>query len=473
MSTLQTAGYQYNGEETLSVVVRPQFTGFLPPNMKPIFTDGAGSVKLSFFGSAGNAMAAYASGFQGGVASVKRQKIFELGEFKSEKAWSKQDYSAIVQRQMEDVKSAFQNDIFKTEFANTIPFGLLGLDPSVPPTEEQLLSIAEYLVFTMGVAQGIMEVFYLADTNKVVEKAEGAGVFPNQVVSAAYDADIRFNPVDGLWKNIYDIAATTPTIHQVKKVAMSNAATAQISTITLTGSSGTATVTVKGVAKLATFDSSIQITSTAFVAANAAAYLAVGLVLTGTTTLIFTSNIAGVGFDDGTAVNVSGNLAGTAAATQANVAASALAADEAMAAFRSMVKGQGTSLKAIPRNRKIILATQSMMENFEESLGASGTDDGTSVAKREVMINGATNLSFNGIPIYEMPIDAAIAAYDFGYPHRAILTVPENIGPVLSTAGDFAESNLWFNKDQNENRARIQLEMGGDFWLPELMVVAY
>jgi len=473
MATLTTAGSAYTGAETLDIIVRPQFTGFLPSGMKPIYTDGASSVKLTFFGSAGNALAAYADGFQGGVASSKKQKAFTVGEFKSERSWSKQDYSAIVQRQMEDVKSAFQNDIFKSEFMTKVPFGLLGLDPSVAPTDEQLLSVAEYLVFSMGIAQGILEVFYLADTNKIVEKAEGAGVFPNAVVSAAYDADIRFNPVAGLWTSLIGNAATSPTVNQVKHVAMSNAAVAQVNTITLTGTGGTALIVVKGVSKTATFDNDIADTTAAFVAANAAAYLAAGLVLTGTTTLVFTANVAGVAFDDGTGANVTDDLAGGSVATTGNTVAADLAAGEAMATFALMVAGQNKSLKSIPRNRKVIMATQSMIENYETTLGAAGASIATSESQRNVLLNGVTDLKFNGIPIVEMPIDAAIEAYDFGYPHRAILTVPENIAPVLSTAGEFAESALWWNKDENQNRARVQLSVGGDYWLPELTVVAY
>ena len=477
MATLTTAGTTYTGAETLDIVVRPQFTGFLPSGMKPIYTEGASSVKLTFFGSAGNALAAYASGFQGGVASTKKQKNFTVGEFKSERAWSKQDYSAIVQRQMEDVKTAFQNDIFKSEFMQVIPFGLLGLDPSVAPTDEQLLSIAEYLVFTMGVAQGILEVFYLADTIKVVEKDEGAGTFPNGVTSAAYDADIRFNPVDGLWKSLIGNASTSPTVDQVKRIAMSNGAVAKINTITLTGTSGTATVTVKGVAKVATFDTNLTTTAANFAtdATNIAAYAAAGLTLAdgAGATITFSAIKEGVDFANGTAVNVTGDLAGTTAESTANTDAADLSSGEALSTFALMVTGQNKALKAIPNSKKVLMVTQSFIENYGVTLGTAGASLGTSDSQRDVMINGIQSMAYNGIPMVEMPIDAAIAAYDFGYPHRAILTVPENIAPILSTAGNFAESALWWNKDVNENRARIQLSVGGDYWLPELTVVAY
>ena len=470
---LTTAGSEYAGKEVLDILVRPQFIGFLPEGMRPIYTDGAGTVKLTLFGNNGNALMKYSDGFQGGRASVKKQKAFTLGQFKAENNWSKQDYSAIVQRQMQDIKDAFQNDIFKSELMQKIPFGLLGIDANVPPTDESLLHMAEYLVWTEGVAQGIMESFYLADTNKIIEKAEGAGIFPDGTTATLYAEDERFSAVDGLWTNLIADADATPTADQIKRIAMSNAAVAQVNTITLTGTSGTATVTVKGVAKLATFDTSIAVTTAAFVLANAAAYLEAGLVLTGATTLIFTAAVAGVGFDDGAAANVSGDLAGGSVATTENTVAADLAADEAKTAFRAMVKGQVKTMKAIPKGQKVILATQSMIENYEETLGAAGVNIATSESDRSFMIQGATGLLFNGIPIVEMPIDAAIEAYDYGYPHRAILTIASNIGPVLSTAGTFADAALWWNKDENENRSRIQLEFGGNYFLPELIVLAY
>jgi hypothetical protein len=66
-----------------------------------------------------------------------------------------------------------------------------------------------------------------------------------------------------------------------------------IATFTL-GSTSTdghsALVTVNGVSRVSTWDTSVGTTSAAFVSDNAAAYAAVGIVLTGTVTLIFTAN---------------------------------------------------------------------------------------------------------------------------------------------------------------------------------------
>jgi len=93
----------------------------------------------------------------------------------------------------------------------------------------------------------------------------------------------------------------------------------QVDTITVTGSSGTANVAVAGgLTKLATWDTSLTKTNTNFVTAHADAYLAVGIVVTASTdTLIFTSVNAGEEFAHPTITNVSGNLAGSVANTTA------------------------------------------------------------------------------------------------------------------------------------------------------------
>jgi hypothetical protein len=90
--------------------------------------------------------------------------------------------------------------------------------------------------------------------------------------------------------------------------------------ITLTGTGGTASITKAGyLTKTITFVSTLPATATAFVAANAAAYLAKGITLTaGTGTLIFEAVTAGVGFHSPVITNVTTDLAGTVVNTVVN-----------------------------------------------------------------------------------------------------------------------------------------------------------
>jgi hypothetical protein len=95
----------------------------------------------------------------------------------------------------------------------------------------------------------------------------------------------------------------------------------QIDTITLTGTGGTANVTVAGgLTKLATYGDSLADTAADFVTSHAAAYDAVDIVVTAVgATLVFTAKVAGTAFAHPVITNVTSNLAGTVANTQPNV----------------------------------------------------------------------------------------------------------------------------------------------------------
>jgi hypothetical protein len=94
----------------------------------------------------------------------------------------------------------------------------------------------------------------------------------------------------------------------------------QVDTLTLTGTSGTAVVgAAGGLSKTATFNSDLTTTASDFVTANAAAYLAEGIVLTSSTAdLIFTSSTASATFTSPTIANATGDLAGSVAHTALN-----------------------------------------------------------------------------------------------------------------------------------------------------------
>jgi hypothetical protein len=76
-------------------------------------------------------------------------------------------------------------------------------------------------------------------------------------------------------------------------------------TITLSGTSGTALITNNGVSKTITFSGTLTATAAAFVATNAAAYLAAGTVLTSSgATLIFTASVLGASFTGATTIAI-------------------------------------------------------------------------------------------------------------------------------------------------------------------------
>ena len=87
----------------------------------------------------------------------------------------------------------------------------------------------------------------------------------------------------------------------------------EVDEITLTGTSGTASILHNGVTKTATWHTSLTVTASDFVTANAAAYLVAGSVLTSVgAKLIFTANVPGVGFTGATTItNLTLTLSGT------------------------------------------------------------------------------------------------------------------------------------------------------------------
>lgn len=93
----------------------------------------------------------------------------------------------------------------------------------------------------------------------------------------------------------------------------------QVDTITLTGAEGTANVTLAGgLTKLVTYGDSLTDTAADFVTSHAAAYLAVGIVVTSDgPDIIFTASDAETSFTHPQIANATGDLAGTVENTQA------------------------------------------------------------------------------------------------------------------------------------------------------------
>lgn len=90
----------------------------------------------------------------------------------------------------------------------------------------------------------------------------------------------------------------------------------EVDEVTLTGTSGTATVLHNTLTRTATWHTSLTITASDFVTANAAAYLAVGSILTSAAAkLIFTAVTPGTGFTGATTItNATLTLNGSVAA---------------------------------------------------------------------------------------------------------------------------------------------------------------
>jgi len=134
-----------------------------------------------------------------------------------------------------------------------------------------------------------------------------AGVRSLQGVTAHNTGTIAFI-------KLYNLA-TTPVIASV----------AQVATVTLTGTSGTANITVAGgLTKLITFNTDLATTASDFDTAHSAAYTAVGITVTASgDDIIFTAAVAGTAFDVPVITNATGDLDGTVVETTDNATVTA------------------------------------------------------------------------------------------------------------------------------------------------------
>lgn len=288
--------------------------------------------------------------------------------------------------------------------------------------------------------------------------------------------DEHYKEYDGLWTRIIkDISATTIPAAQrydVNVTALQNSvAVANVKTATLTGTSGTANVTINGTAYLATFNSSLTQTAADFVTAHAATILARfgGAVVTSSgADIIVTSAVPGLNMTVAVA-NVSGNLAGSVANTTANVENTTLKSSAGKAILKALYDQMPPELRERMAEARYIV-TGSVMDAYITDLEADGTE-----AAHMKVIDGVRSISFRGIPVIERrDWDVHIAA-DFSNvrPHRALLVLPENLVVGTDDESDVLMAEMWYDQNTQENKFRVEYKAGTQYVHPEYIVAAY
>lgn len=449
-----TFASEYNGQQTIDLILRPMFIGDRPDNMgiKIIYTNRAGSIKYPVFNTLSKVLMPYADGWQGGSGTTLYEKKFELEEFKAEVGYSKQSYTNTVLEWITNKGGIAQNDITGTTVLE-----------------------AERKIFQDAINDDIRRIWWLGDKLK---RHTAAGTYPNDAATAyaAGDLDKYYDVIDGIWTKIIADSATSPSSVQIKRTAMSNAAVKQAITYTLAaGSGGTVGFTLNGKVMSVTWTTGDTETATAIYTAYAAIALGMGVVITNPSAaaLTFTAAIAGVPYTIGTFLTggTSPLATWTSSASTANTVNAALTTDEAVTAFKAMYRNANVALlKATAKKELVIYATDSMIWNYEDTLSTSAYLE----SARRMIVDGISYMTWNGIPVIPMNIDTYLLA-DFPeqYPHRAILTVKNNFCLVLSSAAGFAETKFWFENKDNKNLQRTQFEMGAGYLLPELLSVVY
>jgi hypothetical protein len=305
--------------------------------------------------------------------------------------------------------------------------------------------------------------------------------------------DVNYNVYQGIWARTFaDYASgaipSAQLIDISSSVYQTQVPVKELETMSVTGTSGTANVTLNGAVYLATFDTNLTTTAANFVTAHAATILALSgeiLVASAVADITFTSGVSGAPLTSSIA-NVSGDLAGTVAVTTPNVVSTTLKTDAAKTMFQEMVENStnellaydtfdGTTVRGtadLADNELIAFhVTKSILFNYQSTLEAlNGSDE-----QYRVLVNGVKLLQFRGIPIIVHPEwDKNIAASFFGVrKHRAMLTIAKN--NVFGTDGDADETTLdvWYNIDKQRNYFRAEYKAGTQRLHEELITSAY
>lgn len=243
-------------------------------------------------------------------------------------------------------------------------------------------------------------------------------------------------------------------------------------TLTLTGTSGTANVTINGRVYLATFTTDLTTSAANFVTSHAATILALfgNVVVTSSgADIIIEAGIPGMNVTASIA-NVSGNLSGSVAATTAYVQNTTLKTDAAKAAFKAAYAVLPNVARGMKADLRIV-CTQTVYDNYMETLEtASGIPQAYMM-----MIDGVERLSFRGIPLipraqWDENIDED---FDSVRPHRFMITTLDNLVFGTDGTGDTANFETWYNTDEQENRMRCEYLGGTQYRHPDFTVLAY
>lgn len=432
---LITHSLSYTKEDKLEYVLRPLFLANDIRDIITVRTDIQGSEKLDFISTLSKITKAYAQGtsFTPSTGVTVTQKTLTVAKLKAEVRQSGNAFFGWVKEHALN-KGYDWDNIDGTIFKQIV---------------------AE--VFMAGLKADLQRQIFLADVKKEVG------------VTGVLDAD--YKEYDGFWTRIIsDFKAAS--IPAAQRITLSNGAVKQVDTTTLTGTAGTANITVNGKAYLATFATDLTTTAANFVTSHAATIAARehGIVVTSSgADVIFTAGVEGRPQTISNAVNVSGNLAGTTAATTANTLPADLGTDEAQTALKDMWRAMTPEMKQVKDQLKI-MCTSSFYENYRESLEADGTEQAHT---KEV--NGISILTFRGIELIErQEWDVHLAADFVGYyPHRALMTLPKNLvfGTDLEDADSLVEE--FYDQNAQENVYRVQYKGGTQYSESKYIVAAY
>ena len=450
MANFITTSVSWAGKETFDYLIKPMFVGKSPLETQGIrvMPNVQDKQLLNYFNPVAKMLKAAAIGFSGTTGATYTQRTLNVYRMKAE---------------AESDATVFYN----TVFAQLLKKGNWN-DLSVGDKATMLHNVLTEM-FILGLSSDIYRQYWLSDLYK---ETVSSGVITGT-------ADTDYNAYQGMWAKLMANAATSPSATQIKRVAVSDGAVAQVETMTATtGSSGNPIITVGGVDYTVAYGTSLDATMALWVTTHAAALALRGITVAdgGTAITTFTSAIAGQPIPV-PAFAATSDITGTVAHTTANTAPSALSAGEAHSILQSLWTGAPKELKQIPKTDKAFYVGDLVYENLIAYLeSTSWTTPGY-----QNLNNGTSDiLYYRGIPIINLGWDYHLDA-DFphasgslwAYPHRVIYSAMDNLVLGIDGANEFNSYDFWFNKDLEMNRWRAKLIMGPEYVHNKLIAVAY
>ena len=443
MADLMSHSLSFSKESTQEYFLKPLFVQADIRDIVTIRTDIKRSEKLDFIDNLDKITKAYAQGssFTSSTGVVITQKELTVSDMKAQVEQNGKAFLNYVKESLLK-KGVDENDIGDTLF------------------EEILMEI-----YMAGMARDLQRQLFFGNPVKEVG------------VTGALDAD--YKEYKGFWARIIDDidAAVIPADQYLDlNVAayQTQLAVKEVNTVTLTGTSGTANISLNGVDYLATFDTDLTTTAANFVTAHAATIAARDgkiVVTSSGADVIFTAGIAGKDMAAPAVANVSGDLAGSNAATQANVQNTSLKSNAALAAFKAMWSKMPNVLrKRFKQDGKIII-TSSVADNYTDTIEDLNGSDAAYFTLRD----GEKKMAFRGVELVEREEWDEHIANDFGgvRPHMILFTIPKNL--VVGTDGisDDTKVESWYEKKDQLRYVRAEYKAGTQYVHPDYIVAAY
>ncbi len=316
--------------------------------------------------------------------------------------------------------------------------------------------------------EDLIRQMWFADEKK---ETNDTGVVSTGVITGVADDD--YQVYTGFWTRFIENIADG-VIPAAQRIVLDNGAVKQEVIETLSGiTGGSITLTVNNVAFTEAFDTDSTTTVTNWFNTHAAAIKDRGA----TTGVIVTNPSAAalkfVAEHPGQAFIVTETDAGTggswaATGIVANVVHAALGTDEADNLLNDMLDQMPEEL--LEFTNIVYKVTRSVNRNYIGTLKSTGSE-----AAHQIKINGITFTSFEGIPVIVYPEwDKWIRIDQNGvYPHRALITVMENLFFATDGADDDEAVETWYDRNLQLRRYRVQYKAQTIHLHNELIMLGY